>query len=71
MHGVFITRRFDKQVYMLLQRLRVVHGDLSQWQILQASVIAFGSRPRDERDAFLAEVFKAPSDQPEAYPIRD
>ena len=68
---VFVTRQFDKPVYQLLQRLRVAHADLGQWEILQAALVAFGSRPRAERDVFLAEVARAPSDQLGEYPIRD
>lgn len=68
---VFMTKQFDKAVYQLLQRLRVTHNDVSQWEILQAALVAYGSRPKVEREVFLEEVHKAPSDQPTEYPIRD
>ena len=67
----FVTRQFDKPVYQLLQRLRVSHDDASQLEILQAAVVAYGSRPKAERDVFLSELRKAPSDQPAEYPVRD
>ena len=59
----------DKPVYKLLQGLRVAHGDASQWEILQAALIAFGGLRSDQRDAALALARQAPSDQPEVYPI--
>ena len=67
---VFITKQFDKPVYKLLQALRVSHDDASQWEILQAAIVAYGSRPQAERDVFLGEVRQAPSDQPEEFPCR-
>ena len=68
---VFVTKQFDKSVYQLLQRLRVEHGDASQWEILQASLIAYGSRPKIEREVFLTEARLAPSDHPaEGWPCR-
>lgn len=67
----FVTKQFDKSVYQLLQRLRMEHGDASQWEILQASLIAYGSRPKIEREVFLAEARLAPSDHPaEGWPCR-
>lgn len=68
--GVFVTRQFDKPVYHLLQALRVAHSDLDQWTVLQAALVAFGSRPKLERDVFVAQVQVAPSDQPTEYPVR-
>ena len=66
---VFVTRQLDKPVYKLLQALRVAH-DLDQWTVLQAALVAFGSRPKMEREVFVKEVQLAPSDQPEEYPVR-
>ncbi len=69
MRGVFITKQFDLPVYKLLQALRVTHGDLSQWEILQASLVCFAAQPRSIRDECLAMIHKAPSDQPVGYAI--
>lgn len=66
---VFITKQFDRPIYRLLQALRVAHGDASQWEVLQAAVVSFGQRSKAERDASLAQVRLAPSDQPEEYPV--
>lgn len=68
---VFVTKQFDKKVYALLQRLRIAHGDASQWEILQAAVVAYGARVKPELDVYLESVRLAPSDQPEEFPCRD
>ena len=67
--NLFRTKPFDKPVYKLLQALRIAHGDASQWEILQAALIAFGGLHSDVREAALALARQAPSDQPEVYPI--
>ena len=69
MGRLFVTKPFDKPVYLLLQALRVAHGDASQWEVLQAALIAFGGLNSNLREAALAAARQAPSDQPEVYPI--
>lgn len=69
-YGLFYTKKLDKPVYLLLQRLRVEHS-AEQWEVIQASIVAYGSRPKAERQVFLDEVRRAPSDQVEEYPCRD
>lgn len=66
---VFVTKQLDKPVYKTLQTLRVIHGDLGQWEILQAAIITFASLAPEVRLGFLTQVQRAPSDQPEIYPI--
>ena len=67
--GIFVTKQFDLPVYKLLQALRVAHGDLSQWEVLQAALVSFGRRTPVERDAAIAMIHAAPSDQPTEYPL--
>ena len=66
---VFMTKQFDKQVYTLLQALRVAHGDTSQWEILQAALVNFAQTPSNLRGAALEQVRMAPTDQPKEYVI--
>ena len=66
---LFRTKMLDKPVYNLLQALRVAHGDASQWEILQAALVAFGGLSKEQREAALVLTRQAPSDQPEVYPI--
>lgn len=67
---VFVTKQFDRQVYKLLQALRVAHGDASQWEILQAAIIHFGNSPQEQREEALTLARVAPSDQPAEYPVK-
>ena len=69
MGRLFVTKRFDMPIYFLLQHLRVAHGDASQWEILQAALVAFARVPPQDREAALAQVRRAPSEQPSTYEI--
>lgn len=69
MNRVFVTKEFDKPIYKLLQALRVVHGDASQWEILQAAIIHFGNASHLQREDALHCARLAPSDQPATYEV--
>ena len=69
MSNLFRTKPFDKPVYKLLQALRIAHGDASQWEVLQAALVAFGGLSKEQREAALVLTRQAPSDQPEVHPI--
>lgn len=70
MGRVFVTKQLDKPVYQLLQNLRVAHGDATQWEILQAALVAYGFLPPIVRQTYLDVVRKAPSEQPKEYEVK-